>query len=107
MKSSASILTILRRAAADFALSAICFGVPRLVFAQAAGGSPFQTGAESVVTNFVAIATPFAVIGVMVLGVLALGKQISWGWVIGAVVGIGVVFGAPQIVAWVRGLFGV
>jgi type IV secretion system protein VirB2 len=78
--------------------------VAPLAFAQA---SPFQTGAESVVTNFIAIATPFAVIAIMVLGLVAATGRISWGWPIGALIGIGVLFGAPQIVTWVRGLFGV
>lgn len=82
-----------------------CSAVPALAFAQAA--NPFQTGAESLVTNFTAIATPFAVLAIMVLAVVAMTGRISWAWPIGAVVGIGVIFGAPTIVTWVRGLFGV
>jgi type IV secretory pathway VirB2 component (pilin) len=31
--------------------------------------------------------------------------RISWGWPIGVIVGIGVIFGAPEIVTWVQGLF--
>lgn len=84
---------------------AACSAVPALAFAQAA--NPFQTGAESLVTNFTAIATPFAVLAIMVLAVVAMTGRISWAWPIGAVVGIGVIFGAPTIVTWVRGLFGV
>jgi type IV secretory pathway VirB2 component (pilin) len=79
--------------------------VPTLVFAQAT--NPFQTGAESLVTNFTAIATPFAVLAIMVLAVVAMTGRISWAWPVGALVGIGVIFGAPTIVTWVRGLFGV
>jgi type IV secretion system protein VirB2 len=30
----------------------------------------------------------------------------SWGWFIGLVIGIPIAFGAPQIVTWVRGMFG-
>ncbi len=73
----------------------------------AAQTSPFQTGAQSLVTNFTNIATPFAVLAVMVLAVVAMTGRISWGWPIGAIVGIGVIFGAQTIVTWARGLFGV
>ena len=82
----------------------ICLCVPSLVFAQA---SPVLTGAESLQTNILAWLTPIAIIFVMVLGVMAMANQISWGWVIGAIVGIGLAFGAPQIVAWVREMFAV
>ena len=78
--------------------------VPELVLAQA---SPFQTGATALQTNILAIATPFAIIMVMVLGIVAATGRISSGWPIGAMVGIAVMFGAPQIVAWTRGMFGV
>lgn len=78
--------------------------VPSPVLGQA---SPILTGAESLQTNIIAWLTPLAVIFIMVLGVLAMANQISWGWVIGAIVGIGLAFGAPQILAWVRGMFAV
>jgi type IV secretion system protein VirB2 len=81
-----------------------CLTLPDLAFAQS---SPFQTGANSLVTNAIAIATPFAVLAIMVLAVVAMSGRISWGWPIGAVVGICVLFGAQQIVTWARGLFGV
>jgi len=35
------------------------------------------------------------------------GNRVSWGWCIGAILGIAIAFGAPQIVIWVRGMFGV
>jgi type IV secretion system protein VirB2 len=72
-----------------------------------AQGSPFQTGADSLVENVIAIATPIAILLVMVLGIVAATGRISWGWPIGVVLGIGIMFGAPTIVAWIRGLFGV
>ncbi|WP_161828737.1 TrbC/VirB2 family protein [Steroidobacter agaridevorans] len=75
-----------------------------LVWAQA---SPFHVGAQSLVTDIVAIATPIAIILVMVLGIVAATGRISWGWPIGVLIGIAVIFGAPQFVAWIRGLFGV
>ena len=78
--------------------------LPDLASAQT---SPFQTGANSLVTNAIAIATPFAVLAIMVLAVVAMSGRISWGWPVGAVIGICVLFGAQQIVTWARGLFGV
>ena len=74
------------------------------VFAQT---SPFSTGATSFQSSFLAILTPIAVIAVMALGLAAWMNRISWGWAIMGIVGIVLVFGAPQIVAWVRGMFGV
>jgi type IV secretion system protein VirB2 len=77
---------------------------PELAMTQA---SPFLTGANSLQTNILAWATPIAVILVMVLGFMAMANRISWGWPIGAIVGIAVIFGAPQIVTWIRGMFAV
>ena len=48
-----------------------------------------------------------SIILVMVLGGMAMANRISWGWCIGAILGIAIAFGAPQIVTWVRGMFGV
>ena len=69
--------------------------------------SPFQTGADALQTNLLAIMTPVAVILVIVLGVMAMAGRIAWSWVIGAIAGIALAFGAPQIVTWIRGMFGV
>jgi type IV secretion system protein VirB2 len=69
--------------------------------------SPFQTGADSLVTELIAIATPIAILLVMGLGIAAATGRISWGWPLLVLLGIGIVFGAPQIVAWGRALFGV
>jgi type IV secretion system protein VirB2 len=80
------------------------FFVPELGFAQA---SPFLTGATSLQTNLLAWLTPIAIILVMVLGGMAMANRMSWGWCLGAIVGIAIAFGAPQIVTWVRGMFGV
>jgi len=77
---------------------------PELALAQA---SPFLTGATSLQTNILAWATPVAVILVMVLGIMAMANRISWGWPIAAICGIAVVFGAPQMLTWIRGMFGV
>ena len=78
--------------------------VPELAFAQAT--SPFETGATNLVTAITTIATPIAVLLVMALGIAAAAGRISWGWPLGVIVGIGLVFAAQPIVTWVRGLFG-
>jgi len=78
--------------------------VTPVAFAQA---SPFTTGATSFQTNFLAILTPVAVITVMALGLAAWFNRISWSWAIGGAIGVVLVFGAPQIVTWIRGMFGV
>ena len=78
--------------------------VPDLALAQT---SPFLTGANSLQTNILAWATPIAIILVMALGIMAMSNRISWSWPIAAIIGIAVVFGAPQMVTWIRGMFGV
>ena len=80
--------------------------LPSAAFAQAAT-SPFMTGASALQTNILAWLTPIAIILVMVLGGMAMANRISWGWCIAAILGIAIAFGAPQIVTWVRGMFGV
>ena len=72
-----------------------------------AQASPFMTGATALQTNILAWLTPVAIILVMVLGGMAMANRMSWGWCIGAILGIAIGFGAPQIVTWVRGMFGV
>jgi type IV secretion system protein VirB2 len=77
---------------------------PQFALAQA---SPFMTGVTSLQNNILAWLTPVAIILVMVLGAMAMANRMSWGWCIGAILGIAIAFGAPQIVTWVRGMFGV
>jgi len=95
---------------AEHAIAATCLLValgafaPESAFAQA---SPFMTGATALQSNILAWLTPVAVILVMILGGMAMANRMSWGWCIGAILGIAIGFGAPQIVAWVRGMFGV
>jgi len=90
-------------------LSLIAFSLivaaPDLALAQST--SPFLTGASALQTNILAWLTPIAIILVMVLGAMAMANRISWGWCIAAILGIAISFGAPQIVTWVRGMFGV
>ena len=87
------------------AVALFALAEPPLALAQAA--SPFMTGATALETNILAWLTPIAIILVMVLGAMAMAKRISWGWCIAAILGIAIAFGAPQIVTWVRGMFGV
>ena len=101
MKSAGAALR--RNLAFSVAILAVMV-VPDLAFAQA---SPFLTGATSLQSNILAWATPIAVILVMALGIMAMANRISWGWPMAAMVGIAVVFGAPQMVTWIRGMFGV
>jgi type IV secretion system protein VirB2 len=83
----------------------LLFAAPLIAYGQA--GSPFMTGATALQSNILAWLTPIAVILVMALGALAMANRMSWGWCMGAILGIAIAFGAPQIVTWVRGMFGV
>ncbi len=78
--------------------------LPSRTWAQA---SPFDTGANSLVDFALTIATPIAVLIVIGLAIAAAVGKVSWGWVIGAIIGIAAIFGAPQIVDWIKGMFGV
>jgi type IV secretion system protein VirB2 len=100
-------LKLIGNARATFTLLCLiaAFAAPELALAQAA--SPFETGATNLVTSITTIATPIAVLLVMALGIAAAAGRISWGWPIGVIIGIGLVFAAQPIVTWVRGLFGV
>ncbi len=93
----------IRRAAFHAGLLALA-ALPELAAAQS---SPFLTGATALQSNILAWLTPIAVILVMALGAMAMANRISWGWCIGAILGIAIAFGASQIVSWVRGMFGV
>ena len=98
----AAICRVLRAARARPWVATLA--LPALASAQA---SPFMTGATALQTNILAWLTPVAVILVMALGAMAMANRMSWGWCLGAILGIAIAFGAPQIVSWVRGMFGV
>lgn len=85
---------------------AVIILAPASAFAQAAG-SPFETGANSLVTFAQTIGTPIAALIVIGLAIAAAVGKLSWGWVIGALVGIAAIFGAPTIVNWIKTMFGV
>ena len=86
-----------------YLLLATALLLPELALAQT---SPFLTGATALQSNLLAWLTPIAIILVMVAGGLAMAGRVSWGWFIGLVIGIPIAFGAPQIVTWIRGMFG-
>lgn len=81
----------------------IALSIPAVAFGQ----SPFDTGANSLVDFALAIATPIAILVVIGVAIAAAVGRISWGWVIGCIVGIAAIFGAPQIVTWIRDMFAV
>jgi type IV secretion system protein VirB2 len=87
-----------------FKIGPSLLAAPTLALAQA---SPFMTGATALQTNILAWLTPIAIILVMALGAMAMANRLSWGWCLGAIIGIAIAFGAPQIVTWVRAMFGV
>ena len=93
-----------RHRAIAIAIVASVVVAPQAAFSQT---SPFLTGATALQTNIVAWLTPIAVILIMVLGGMAMANRMSWGWCLAAILGIAIAFGAPQIVTWVRGMFGV
>jgi type IV secretion system protein VirB2 len=86
------------------ALVVLALMLPAVAAAQA---SPFLTGATALQNNILAWLTPIAVILIMALGAMAMANRLAWGWCIGAILGIAIAFGAPQIVTWVRSMFGV
>jgi type IV secretion system protein VirB2 len=101
MMSTASSRSILARTRW---LPMLLWAAPTLTWAQE---SPFLTGATALQSNILAWMTPIAIILIMVLGGMAMANRMSWAWCLCAILGIAIVFGAPQIVTWVRSLFGV
>lgn len=85
------------------ALAALFALAPEFAFA----GSPFATGAQATQQQLTSILTPIAAVAVMVSGAMAWFGRLSWWWMVAVVIGTVLVFGGPQIVSWIRGLFGV
>ncbi|HJV67853.1 TrbC/VirB2 family protein, partial [Ideonella sp.] len=84
--------------AATFLFVALAAALPVAAFAD----SPFSTGASALPAQVLVILTPLAAVAVMGSGALAWFGRISWMWFIGAILGTVLVFGAPQIVTWIR-----
>jgi len=80
--------------------------LPAAALAQAAA-SPFDTGAQSLLTFMLTIAAPVAAIIIIGVCIAAATSLISWGAVVRVIAGIAGIFGAVQLVAWIRGMFGV
>lgn len=93
------------RDARKFAIGLLALAVtPLVAFAQS---SPFDTGADSLLSWALGIAMPIAALFIIGLGLAALVGRMSWGLAVGCILGIALIFGAPQIVAWTRDIFGV
>lgn len=77
--------------------------LPALAFA----APPFANSGTQLKADLVQTLTPFAGIAVLVVGVLCLMGRVNWGWFVGGVVGVAMMFGSDQIVTWFRALMGV
>jgi len=88
-------------------VSLLCLALSLALPDLALGQSPFEEGATNLVDELTAIAVPIAVLAVMALGIAAIVGLLSWSWPVFALLGIGIVFGASQIVDWIRGMFNV
>ena len=97
-------IAALKRTPIAIVIVAATLNMPTVAIAQS---SPFLTGATALQSNIISWLTPIAVILIMALGGMAMANRMSWGWCVGAILGIAIAFGAPQIVTWVRGMFGV
>ena len=93
-----------RRARGRLLVAGAAAFLPAIAAAQA---SPWLTGSNSLVTNFTALALPIAILVVMGIGVFAMAGRMQWGTALAAILGVVIVFGAPQLVTWVRGMFAV
>ena len=82
----------------------IVLSIPGMALAQST--DPFETGATNLVTNLITLATPVAALLIIALGVAAAAGRLSWGWPIGMIAGIGLIFAAQPMVTFVKGLFG-
>jgi type IV secretory pathway VirB2 component (pilin) len=80
--------------------------LPGTAFAQAAG-SPFDTGAQSLLQFMLTIGAPIAALIIIGVCIAAAVGRVSWGAVAGTILGIAGIFGSVQIVTWIRGMFGV
>ena len=106
MGAGVNLRSVVQQIAVALFLVAISW-LPTSALAQIVGGGPFSTGARNLQTNLMTILAPIAVIGVMVIGVAAWFNRISWDWAAAAAGGLVLVFGAPQIVSWIRSMAGV
>ena len=85
----------------------LAMGLTLLPLPAMAPSWPWLTGANSLVANAQAWAAPIAVLVIMGLAILAMSRSMSWGTALSVMVAIVLLFGAPQVVTWVRGMFAV
>lgn len=104
MELNSTVNTLCKKSALSFGLALLATLFPVFAMAQS---SPWSTGSAGLNDETLAFLTPVAVIAVMVVGALCLFGKIHWGWLLGCVGGIVLIFGSQQIVDWIRGLFGV
>lgn len=97
MKTARTLQLVLSRAIVA------CGLIPELALA----APPFANSGTQLKTDLVQTLTPFAGIAVLVVGVLCLMGRVNWGWFIGGLVGVAMMFGSDQIVEWFRTLMGV
>lgn len=85
------------------AVFTLLFAAPDLALA----ASPFTSAATTFKSDAVTIFQIVAFIAVMAVGILAAFGRIHKGWLLGCVLGIILIFGAEQIITWIRGAAGV
>lgn len=73
----------------------------------ALAASPFAGGTDTLKSDLVVVLTPIAGVGIIALGVGCLFGKISWWWLVGFIIGVVFIFGADQMVSWMRTAFGV
>jgi len=73
----------------------------------ATAAPPFANSGTNLKADLVQTLTPFAGIAVLVIGVMCLMGRVNWGWFVGGLVGVAMMFGSDQIVSWFRTLMGV
>ncbi len=88
-------------------IASLLIGAVVLIPVLAYAVPPFTAAAGGLTADVMTIITPLAGLAVIVIGLLALINVIHWGWLAGALIGIGLIFGHDQVVSWFRGLMGV
>lgn len=81
----------------------VFFMVPGL----AEAASPWSTGAKGLKDEVVIVTQVLAGVGIIAVGLLCLFGKINKGWLVACLVGVVLVFGAEQVVSWVRTIAGV
>ena len=69
--------------------------------------NPFQSAATGLLADFLAFVQPVSILAVAVSGIGVLWGMLHRFWFFGAIAGVLLAYGAPQIVSWIRGAGGV